>query len=326
MNPKQAIRTFFLMASARWQMTLTPSVAAVLLLIFTSAAWAFPTYDGCQDCHGDFNDRNYVSLQDGTQWGRSLMGGHERFVAFECNACHKDGSKGEVFLNFSIDDTLSKSCVGCHGRQEDVNGSCAGGGNGVEVECGGGAGLRQMHELNLGPGTCSSCHSGDPVPVGEQVAPFNYGQDGVLLQDSCDGDGSESQYGATGLDNDGDGQRDAGDSNCQANSPPSQPGTLSASAVTASSATVTWGASSDDNGDPITYQVDYRRSGQVAWIDGGSTVATSQPLSGLNSNQAYDVRITPNDGTVDGPDRTAFNLFQTEIDVDLIHRDGFEGN
>jgi len=72
--------------------------------------------------------------------------------------------------------------------------------------------------------------------------------------------------------------------------------------------------------------VDYRRNGQVAWIDGPSTAATSQALSGLNSDQAYDVRVTPNDGTVDGPDRTAVNLFQTGIDVDLIFRNGFESN
>jgi hypothetical protein len=110
------------------------------------------------------------------------------------------------------------------------------------------------------------------------------------------------------------------------NSPPGQPGALSASLVTTNSATVSWAASTDPDGDDITYQVDYRPNGQVAWIDGGNTASTSQPLSGLSSDQSYDVRITPNDGTVDGPDRTAINLFQTEIDVDLIHRDGFESN
>jgi len=110
------------------------------------------------------------------------------------------------------------------------------------------------------------------------------------------------------------------------NSPPGQPGALSSSLVTINSATVSWGVSTDVDDDPITYQVDYRRIGQVAWIDGGSTAATSQALSGLNSDQAYDVRVTPNDGTEDGPDRTEVNLFQTEVDADLIHRDGFEGN
>jgi hypothetical protein len=96
------------------------------------------------------------------------------------------------------------------------------------------------------------------------------------------------------------------------NTPPTQPGTLSASAVTTSSATVIWGASTDDDGDDITYQVDYRRNGEVPWTSAGTTTSTSQPLSGLDSSQAYDVRITPNDGTEDGPDRTALNLFTTD--------------
>ena len=105
-----------------------------------------------------------------------------------------------------------------------------------------------------------------------------------------------------------------------------QPGALSASAITTNSATISWGTSTDVDDDLITYQVDYHRTGQVAWIDGGSTAATSQALSGLNSDQAYDVRVTPNDGTVDGPARTAVHLFQTEINVDLIFGNGFEIN
>jgi hypothetical protein len=48
--------------------------------------------------------------------------------------------------------------------------------------------------------------------------------------------------------------------------------------------------------------------------------------SGLNDNQAYDVRVTTNDGTDDGPGSTALNLFQTEIDLDTIFKDSFEGN
>jgi len=134
------------------------------------------------------------------------------------------------------------------------------------------------------------------------------------MKDPCDGDGTESQFGANGLDNDGDGQRDGSDSDCQEqeNSSPTQPGTLSASTVTASSATVQWGASSDDDGDPISYQVGYRRNDETPWSDGGSTSNTSQPLSSLDAGQSYDVRVTPNDGHEDGPIRSALNLFQTE--------------
>jgi len=294
------------------------SVLAVLLAIFASTVWAFPTYNGCQECHKGFETNPYTSLHDSTNWGIDLMQGHWRFFAERsCNGCHKSGGRSEVFLNFSSDNTWSKGCVGCHGRDEDVTGNCTGligSLGGVEAECGSGAGLRQYHESQVGAGTCSKCHGGDATPVGEHIAPFNYSLDSIVMKDSCDGDGTESHFGANGLDNDGDGKRDASDPDCQEqeNSPPTQPGTLSASMVTASSATVLWGASSDDNSDPISYQVGYRRNGETPWSDGGNTSNTSQPLSGLDAGQSYDVRVTPNDGHEDGPIRSVLNLFQTE--------------
>ena len=293
--------------------SITAAMAAILLTFFSAIALAYPTYDGCKGCHGDFEDDNYISKQDGARWNQSLMDAHETFVGDECDACHKDGGLGEVFLNLSRDTSLSKSCVGCHGRQEDVNGLCVGG-SGTQVECGSGAGLRQMHDTQVGAGTCGSCHSSDPVPVGEHLPPYNYGRSGVLMRNSCDTDGTESQFGSTGLDNDGNGQRDSDDSNCAVNTAPTQPGALSASAVTTNSATVSWGASSDADGDAITYQVDYRQNGAVSWSNGGSTSATSRSLTGLAADTSYDVRVTPNDGTEDGPDRTGLDLFQTQAE------------
>ncbi len=211
----------------KWHLILTSSISALLLIVFSHSVFAYSDYDGCKGCHGDFEENNYVSKVDGSRWSQSLMDGHETFVSDKCDACHKEGSKGSVFLNYSIDSTLTKSCVGCHGRQEDVNGSCVGGG-GSPVECGGGAGLRIAHESNVGVGTCNGCHSGDPVPVGENILPFNYGKSGVQMLDSCDADSSESRYGSNGLDNDGDGPRDGSDSDCQlaVNTPPTQPGSV----------------------------------------------------------------------------------------------------
>jgi len=304
-------------------------MSGLISIVFAITAGAYPDYEGCKDCHGDFKGDDYVSNQDQTPWGQSLMSGHETFVGDECDACHKSGSRGEVFLNFSLDGSLSKSCVGCHGRSEDVNGSCtglAGGLGGMEVECGSGAGLRHHHETQVGTGTCSGCHSGDPVPVGEHVLPFNYGRTGVVIQDSCDVDGTESRFGSTGLDNDGDGDHDTADSDCQTNTAPTQPGTLSASDVTTSSATVNWGASTDVNGDTITYRVEYRRNGDIPWTDAGNTTNTSHPLGGLDDNQSYDVRITPNDSIEDGDSVIGLNLFTTEIDTGSIFKDSFEGD
>ena len=197
------------------QLNITLTLLALLLLTFSSIVFAFPDYDGCKDCHGDFNEgSSYTSKTDGTNWGSNLMNGHSGF-GITCNACHKSGGFGEVFLNSSADATLSKSCVGCHGRDEDVTNSCVGG-SGAQVECGSGAGLRQMHESQVGANTCNSCHAGDATPVGEQINPSYYGMAGVLTVNACNADGTEARYGAYGLDNDGDGQADGDDSDCAA--------------------------------------------------------------------------------------------------------------
>ena len=204
-----------LFTSESWRMVLMKSAGVVLLLVSGGAAWAFPTYDDCAVCHGSFPSGTYTSLQDGTDWGSSLMFRHLSFVDGRCEACHTSGQG--VFLNSSEDPTFSKSCVGCHGRDEDVTGNCTGQVDslgGIEEECGSGAGLRQYHELKIGPDTCNGCHTADATPVGEHVTPFNYALDGSTVLDSCNDDGTESQFGPTGLDNDGDGQRDENDSDC----------------------------------------------------------------------------------------------------------------
>jgi len=184
----------------------------LLTLACCGTAWAYDDYSGCETCHGDFDSGNYVSNHDGESWGTNLMNAHNEWVP-SCNACHQSGGFSDVLLNQSADATFSKSCVGCHGRDEDVTGNCVG--DDSPVECGSGAGLRQVHESVSGA-NCSACHTGDATPVGEDVKPYNYSLEGSTMADSCNADGSESQFGATGLDNDGDGQRDADDSDCQA--------------------------------------------------------------------------------------------------------------
>ena len=181
-----------------------------LTLICCGTAWAYDDYGGgCDTCHGDFRAGGYESNHDGASWGTDLMSGHGNWVS--CSGCHQSDFSADVLLNQSSDATFSKSCVGCHGRDEDVTGNCVG--DDSPVECGSGAGLRQTH-ANAGIGTCAGCHSGDSAPVGEDVNPYNYTLEASTIKDSCDADGSESQFGATGLDNDGDGQRDAADGDC----------------------------------------------------------------------------------------------------------------
>jgi len=183
-----------------------------LSLACWGTAWAYDDYSGCETCHGSFNSGVYESNHDGTSWGTDLMDAHRDWVP-NCNACHQSSGFSEVLLNQSADGTFSQSCVGCHGRDEDVTDNCVG--DDSPVHCGSGAGLRQTHENMVGAGTCSVCHSGDAAPVGENVKPYNYTLQASAIADSCNADGSESKFGPTGLDNDGDGQRDANDSDCQ---------------------------------------------------------------------------------------------------------------
>ena len=108
------------------------------------------------------------------------------------------------------------SCVGCHGREQDMGND--------SVSAGRGAGLRQHHAV-AGQTGCQNCHSdADPanfIPVGEDVLPEYYANPGTnhpsIPTDSCSPSGEEDIAGlTTGLDNDGDGDYDTADSDCGA--------------------------------------------------------------------------------------------------------------
>lgn len=80
-----------------WRKATLASIAALISVIFATAALAYPDYDGCKSCHGGFKEDNYVSKSDSANWNESLMDGHETFVGGECDACHKAGGRGEVY-------------------------------------------------------------------------------------------------------------------------------------------------------------------------------------------------------------------------------------
>ena len=109
------------------------TLLALLFFGWTGSAQAHPKYqsapgagDYCVECHGSFTDGSYTSNKDGTAWGTDLMEGHEGFVS-SCGSCHLgEEEEGRVWLNASDSNSRPKSCVGCHGRDEDVNGACTG--------------------------------------------------------------------------------------------------------------------------------------------------------------------------------------------------------
>ena len=83
------------------------------------------------------------------------------------------------------------------------------------------------------------------------------------------------------------------------NSPPTTPGTISSSNVTFTSAKVSWGASSDPDGDSITYEVEYKKdfsTWTVGTLGSYTTSSTYKDLSNLESDTTYDVRVRAYDG------------------------------
>ena len=92
---------------------------------------------------------------------------------------------------------------------------------------------------------------------------------------------------------------------------PSSPGQPTASEITRSSAKISWAASSDADGDTITYELYYARafSGDT-WTSAGSTNSTSRTIAGLAWNQNYSVRVVAHDGHGGEAGNTNTDAFQ----------------
>ena len=100
-----------------------------------------------------------------------------------------------------------------------------------------------------------------------------------------------------------------------ANSPPTVPGPLSAANLLSNQATVSWGASTDPNNDPVTYELQFRRNGvSDSWSSSLFGSSTSRTLAGLNDGTSYDVRVRAGDAQASSGWRQQNNLFATESD------------
>lgn len=211
----------------------------------TNPAGQQEAYGYCKTCHGHFRATDetnntaylrdeYISPTDGKPWREyyqeveatepawevGLHDVHRHIIldkigSSRCNVCHSSGGRYPVLLNSSATTDLEPiSCVGCHGRNEDM-------GNDSTSE-GRGAGLRQ-HHTNSGVKECKTCHAdADPArytPVGEDVLPSFYKANLSVFPniptDPCNKRRAEDYAGKPkGLDNDGDGLYDQKDPDC----------------------------------------------------------------------------------------------------------------
>lgn len=199
-------------------------LSCMVLATLARPARAYPLYstnrtNQCAACHGSMSTSagNYASLHDGVAWGTNLMNGHAtNMLSSDCNACHSASGFFPVFLDGSAGGTGFPviGCMGCHGRSGDSR----------DPVGGYGAGLRRHHD-RAGISVCRGCHAdaattSSYTPVAESVLPPYYFSPDTnhttKPANPCDANGSESVFGTTGLDNDGNGLYDLADPACAA--------------------------------------------------------------------------------------------------------------
>ena len=99
------------------------------------------------------------------------------------------------------------------------------------------------------------------------------------------------------------------------NSPPTISGSLVSANLQADRATISWGKSTDADGDDIDYEIQYRKDGLSGnWSSTLITGNTSYTLTGLQENTSYHVRVRAFDGALYSAWRTGNNLFTTTLD------------
>ena len=184
-------------------------IALVALATWAPDASAYSNFNGgCDSCHGAFRDSAIIytskTLQDPVSWGSDLHSAHQDMVSPNCTPCHPASGFNNPPIGGPSGDGFN-SCMGCHGRDQDINNMGQGPGRG--------AGLRQHHWVNGITTTCSGCHpDSDPTaftPVGEDVPGARNAALGI---DPC----NDVVFGVFGSDNDGDNLYDGDDPDCAA--------------------------------------------------------------------------------------------------------------
>ena len=95
--------------------------------------------------------------------------------------------------------------------------------------------------------------------------------------------------------------------------PPTDPTNLSATSISYTSATLNWTASTDADGNDITYYIYYKNTTSPTWVFAGTSSVNTATynLSGLSSDTTYDVRIKAFDGLYYSNYDTSSALFST---------------
>lgn len=190
-------------------------LSALFLLLFVQDVDAYDRYyngpnGNCAYCHGDY----YNSLH-----AFHISGSDP--ITNKCNLCHTGSGYGNPLIMWSaIGGGTGKGCTGCHGRDygETISGNYGGFPTAGKPKASG-YGLRKLH-LNIGYTECLACHADVPQEFikPEYVNPPYYSRSDVGVGGepmyACDNEDTANDGNSRGLDNDGDLDYDADDSDC----------------------------------------------------------------------------------------------------------------
>jgi hypothetical protein len=87
---------------------------------------------------------------------------------------------------------------------------------------------------------------------------------------------------------------------------------VTAANVTFDAARITWGASSDADGDPVTYEIEIKPQDVASWTPARTTTSAYRDFTALNPHTAYYARVRATDGSGGASDwQTATPAFTT---------------
>jgi hypothetical protein len=184
------------------QRVFTRGVLMIMSALIAHTGMAYERYnDGCNECHGAFNDATSTKGSIFALGNKHDM--HRYTMDTQCDLCHSSGDQKNPYIGLS-NGTASNAGLGCTG-------------------CHTTAGLRRHHMANGVVDSygddCSSCHSVG-MPPDENVNPPYYGTSDTLADNACnDVLASNTNENWTvgdfvGLDNDGDNLYDLADYSC----------------------------------------------------------------------------------------------------------------
>ncbi|MEW5755126.1 MAG: Ig-like domain-containing protein [Pseudomonadota bacterium] len=249
--------------------------AVLVTALWSGGVFAFNTWTaGCNNCHGAWNGTGTYTNPAGktSSVGANLMNSHSQVVG-GCNTCHSKVAMAPGQSTVAL-------CGDCHGREQDAAGSTGPGAGPFRS-----AGLRKANPTHAS--VCSGCHAGDTAtPVAENVPPAGFSALGI---DPC----NDVKF-IDGLDNDGNGLKNAADPACVQNTPPVANNDTASTAHNTAVTINVLANDTDADGDTLSISSFDATSANAGTVS-CTTTCTYTPATGFSGSDTFTYNVS--DGT-----------------------------